>query len=187
MGVAVKYIALVRGINVGGYKKVSMADLREVLTSLGHTDVSTYIQTGNAIFTSPREDREQLTAEIQERVARDVGLDIVVMLWTPEELGKVIGANPFPDATATPARLFVCFLSAPVDEATQSVLEPGRFAPDEFRFVDRVMYILCPNGAAESRLTNDLLERRLGVRATSRNWKTVTALYNRAMGDSASL
>lgn len=100
-----RYVALLRGINVGRNKRVAMSALRELLGALGHTDVTTYLQSGNALFTSPRDDPAGLAREIERRVARDLGLEVAVMVRTGEELARVVAGNPFPSATVDPARL----------------------------------------------------------------------------------
>jgi uncharacterized protein (DUF1697 family) len=177
-----RYIALLRGINVGGNKKLSMADLRELLSSLGHADVATYIQSGNALFTSPRDDPAELEQEIESRIARELGLSIRVLIRTRDELAAVVDANPFQSAATSPTTLHASFLSAPLDEGRLSEIDARQFEPDEFRVGNRVIYLFFPNGVAGSRLTYDFWERRFGVAATTRNWNTVTKLLSMADG-----
>jgi uncharacterized protein (DUF1697 family) len=171
-----RYVALIRGINVGGNKKLSMADLRDAISALGHTEVATYIQSGNVVFTSARNDPTELGREIEDRIAQDSGLEVSVMIRSQEELAAVIEANPFPDSVARPTELHVSFLSAPPDEERLRAIDPGQFEPDEYRFGDRVMYLRCPNGLGRSKLAAYPWERRLGLRATNRNWNTVSKL-----------
>lgn len=170
-------MALLRGINVGGSNKISMADLRALLTSLGHEDVTTYLQSGNAIFTSAGEEPEALAAEIEHSIARDLGPRIRVLIRTPEELGAVIAANPFPQVEASPTRLHVAFLSGPVEAERLAEIDARRFEPDQLRLGDRAIYLHYPNGAGRTKLTLDVCERRLGVTGTARNWNTVTKLF----------
>jgi uncharacterized protein (DUF1697 family) len=171
-----RYVALIRGINVGGNKKLSMADLRDSMSGLGHTDVATYIQSGNVVFTSSQDDPTELEREIEQRIAQDSGLDVSVMVRSHEELATMIDANPFQDAAARPTELHVSFLSALPDEERLREIDPRQFEPDEYRFGDRVMYLRCPNGLGRSKLAAYPWERRLGLRATSRNWNTVSKL-----------
>jgi uncharacterized protein (DUF1697 family) len=173
-----RYAALIRGINVGGNKKLAMADLRELMSSLGYTDVTTYIQSGNVVFTSARDDPAKLEREIEHRMAQDNGLEVSVLIRSQEELAAVIDGNPFRDATARPTEVHVFFLSAPPDEQRLREIDPRQFEPDEYRLGDRVLYLRCPNGVGRSKLANFPWERRLGLRATSRNWNTVAKLLS---------
>jgi len=177
-----RYAALLRGINVGGNKKLPMADLRTLLSSLGHTDVTTYLQSGNALFTSPWDDPAALAQEIEQQIARDLGLAVRVLIRTPDELAEVIASNPFPDATATPTKLHVSFLSASPHAERLAAIDARQFEPDQFRVGDRAIYLWLPNGAAETKFTNDFWERRLGLTATTRNWNTVTKLLGLISG-----
>jgi uncharacterized protein (DUF1697 family) len=174
----VRYVALIRGINVGGNKKLSMADLRAVMTSLGYTDVATYIQSGNVVFTSDRDDPSEIEREIEARIAQDTGLDVSVLVRSQAELAAVIDRNPFPEATARPTELHLTFLSATPDARRLEEIDPTQFEPDEYRLGDRVLYFHCPNGLGRSKLAAYPWERRLGLRTTSRNWNTVTKLLS---------
>ena len=173
-------MALFRGINVGGRKKLAMADVREVLEALGHGDVETYLQSGNALFTSAGKDTSALAREIEAAVQSQVGLEVRVLVRSHAELAEVVAANPFGEAEAEPSKLHVAFLSATPDPDRVATIDAARFHPDELRVGERAIYLWYPRGAGRSKLTNDLLERRLGVTATSRNWNTVTKLLERA-------
>jgi uncharacterized protein (DUF1697 family) len=175
-----KYVALLRGVNVGGRGKLPMGDLRKVLQNLGHTDVSTYLQSGNALFTSPRDDPAELEHEIGEALAHNLGLTTQVMIRTGPDLTTLIDNNPFPDAVAKPTTLFVNFLSRPVDPERVEAIDARPFEPDQFRPGDRAVYLWCPEGAARTKLSNTFWERRLGVGATARNWNTVAKLRDLA-------
>lgn len=173
-----RYVALIRGINVGGNQKLSMMDLRGLMSALGYTDVTTYIQSGNVVFTSARDHPAEREREIELQITRDTGLEVSVMIRTQVELAAVIEGNPFQEATSRPTELHVSFLSAPPDERQLAEVDPGQFEPDEYRLGDRVLYLRCPNGVGRSKLAAYPWERRLGVRATSRNWNTVTTLLS---------
>ena len=174
------YVALLRGINVGGRQKVAMSGLRALLESLGHEGVRTYLQSGDSVFTSPRGKPEQLAREIEEAIARDLTLDVRVLVRTCDELAATVAANPFPEAVAEPSRLLVVFLSADPPADRLAALDSARFAPDEFRVGDRVIYARYPEGMGRSKLAGELTDRRLGVVATARNWSTVTKLLELA-------
>jgi uncharacterized protein (DUF1697 family) len=177
-----RYVALLRGVNVGGSSKLSMTDLRELLASLGHADVKTHLQSGNALFTSERNEPSELAQEMEDRLTRDLGLETKVLIRTPEELAAVVEGNPFPGAVATPTRLHVSFLSAQPDGKQVAAIDPRQFEPDQFRVGDRAVYLWLPDGAYATKLSNAFWERRLGVIATTRNWNTVTKLWSLANG-----
>lgn len=173
-----RYVALLRGVNVGGYSKLSMSDLRDLLLSLELTDVTTYLQSGNAVFTSPRNDSTEIAREIEQKIANGLGVKTRVLLRTPDELDAVIGGNPFPEAVASPRTLHVVFLSEQPDDARLREIDAQQFSPDEFRAGNRVIYLKLPAGAGNSKLGNAFWERRLGQIATARNWNTVTKLLS---------
>lgn len=167
------YIALLRGINVGGHRKVAMGELRALMGTLGHGDVTTYLQSGNVRFTSSRDDPKTLALELEDALARHLALNVTVMIRTGDQMAAVTAGNPFPEAYAQPTRVHVAFLSAAPHRARLAALLAESFTPDELRAGDGFLYLRYPNGAGRSRLTNDVIERRLGVRATARNWNTV--------------
>jgi uncharacterized protein (DUF1697 family) len=108
------HVALLRGINVGGRNKVAMADLREIVTSLGHTDVATYIQSGNVVFTSPETDTARLAEDLEQAIAERLGVQPGVVVVSGEELRQVIGSNPYPDE-ASPRYLHAVFRRQEMD------------------------------------------------------------------------
>jgi uncharacterized protein (DUF1697 family) len=173
-------VALLRGINVGGNKRVAMADLRGLLESLGLTDVTTILQSGNAIFMSQGGDADDLGRAIERAIESRLTMAVKVLVRTGPELSRIVAANPLPEATGEPSRLHVAFLSADPAAGRFETLEAERFAPDVFRPGDRALYVWYREGAGRSKLTNDVIERRLGVTATSRNWNTVTKLADLA-------
>jgi uncharacterized protein (DUF1697 family) len=171
------YVALLRGVNVGGSRKLPMKELAALLGSLGLEDVVTYIQSGNAVFRAPAGGRAELGRRIERAIEQAVGLDVTVVLRTPAELAKVLESNPF---GADVAKLHVVFLGARPTKAAAARLDPERSPPDEFRLVGAEIYVRFPGGSGRSKLSNDYFERTLGVRATMRNWRTVTKLLELA-------
>ncbi|HVD10712.1 MAG TPA: DUF1697 domain-containing protein [Gaiellaceae bacterium] len=170
-----RYVALLRGINLGGHNKVSMPDLRALFASLGAEDVETYVQSGNVIFKSA-EGAGKLTEAIEKSIRRDFGLSVTVLLRTRPQLAKVHAGNPFAKSRKESTRLHVTFLAEKPDAARVRELDPERAKPDEFKVVGQEIYLHCPNGYGRSKLTNAYFEKQLGVAATTRNWKTVTKL-----------
>lgn len=154
------YIALIRGINVGGHKKLSMADLRKACESLGYTDVRTLLNSGNAIFSAAKKPNP---ADLEKALA----MDVRVILRTPAELKQAIDRNPL---KGEGNRLMVMFL----EKAPAKKLEWA--GPEQTHLDGRHLYLYYPDGGAASKLTNAFIERQLGVAGTTRNWNTVTKL-----------
>jgi uncharacterized protein (DUF1697 family) len=170
------FIALLRGINVGGKAMIPMPELKSLFASMGLEDVSTYIQSGNVVFSSPTDDAQALALAIEERIAEAFGLGTTVLLRTPAELAEIASSNPYLRREADLSKLHVVFLNAPPEADAVAELDPARSPPDEFAVQGREIYLHLPNGAGRSKLTIDYFEKRLGVRATARNWKTLTKL-----------
>jgi len=173
----VRQVALLRGINVGGHKRVAMADLRQLLTGLGFDDVRTYVQSGNAVFTSDTNDPPMLATAIAAELARSLGFDVPVIVRSRTALTKVVQDNPFPAAANDPTKLHVTFLADPLPPAALRDLDPGLYEPEEFATRKREIYLSLPNGLGVSKLAV-AVEKRLEVPGTTRNWRTVTALLD---------
>lgn len=172
------HIALLRGINVGGNKKVAMADLRTLLTRLGFANAQTLLQSGNAVFESrTRTGGAALERLLETELEQQLGLQVDCMVRTPAEWREVIAQNPFPqDAREDPSHLLVLFLksepSAGDIRAMQAAI-PGR---ERIHVEGRHAWITFPDGIGTSRLSTNLLERTLRSRGTARNWNTVLKL-----------
>ncbi|MEU4203836.1 DUF1697 domain-containing protein [Streptomyces sp. NPDC045470] len=172
-----RQVALLRGINVGGNKKFPMARQRELFASLGHTDVTVLLQTGNIVFADPGTPPAETARRIEARIADDLGFPVPVMVRTRDELAATVAANPFPQAEAEPKTLHVTFLSdIPADVAPLAALHSDAYAPDRLRLTGRELYLWCPGGVGRSKLAEAVSRARLGVTATARNWNTVTKL-----------
>jgi len=171
-----RYVALLRGINVGGRTRVAMADLRRLALDLGHTQVETYVQSGNLLFGSPAGKPARLAGELERRIAKDLGVSVTVLVRTGDDLARVVAANPFLGGSADPAKLHVTFLAAAPDPERGAQLEAPAGQPDQLSLAGREVYLHTPNGYGRSKLSNAFLEKRLGVAATTRNWKTVGRL-----------
>jgi uncharacterized protein (DUF1697 family) len=172
------YAVLLRGVNVGGSRRVAMPDLRRVLESLGHTNVTTYLQSGNAIVTTDESDPAHLERRIEKALLTELGVDTRVLVRTHDELTTVIEANPFPGPIVEPKFLHVVFLAAEPTAVARENLDLGAYAPDEVRFGDRAIYVRYANGQGRSKLTPAVWDR-LKVAATARNWNTVSELARR--------
>lgn len=179
---ATTYIALLRGINVGGRNRLTMADLRAVLADLGHADVRTYVQSGNAVFTSTRADPEAIGTELTRRLSDDFDVTPTVMVRSAEDLATIVDANPYADeGNDEPTTVHVAFLSDQPDD-TDFAVDADDHAPERFSVGDRVLYLHLPDGMGRSRLAIELDRRRGDVEMTVRNWRTVTKLHEMARG-----
>ena len=165
------WVALLRGINVGGRNTVPMAELRTLFERMGCGSVSSYIQSGNVLFTNEAADRDALSRQLELAVAETFGVSSPVVLRTIAELARVAGSHPF---GADTSKTHVAFLGREPGDA--QALDGLDVAPDRFELVGSEVFLRYPNGVHGSRLTGALLERRLGVVATLRNWRTVTRL-----------
>jgi uncharacterized protein (DUF1697 family) len=177
-----RYIALLRGINVGGNKKVPMARLRALLEGLGYTDVATLLQSGNAVFTSKEKSPARIVKQVEAAIAEEFGFEVSVVVRTRDELAEAIAANPLPGAEDAPSQFLVTFLSGEPDLKRLKEIDAAAYLPDEFRVVGREIYARFPNGIRDSKLATVLGGPRLGVTPTARNWNTVTKLLELADG-----
>lgn len=173
------YIALLRGINVGGNKIIKMQDLKAMFQSLGAQNVRTYIQSGNVVFESDEESQNLLSGTIERQIKEVFGFGVSVIIRTVNEMEQVIANNPFSFTEKEDTkRWYVSFLpSEPSAEALEKlrIYEDG---PDKLRFVGREMYVLYEVSVSQSALSKVPLDRILGMPITARNWNTVNKLVN---------
>jgi uncharacterized protein (DUF1697 family) len=174
-----RLIALLRGINVGGNKPVDMGRLRGLLTDLGYTDVRTYLQSGNAVFTSTAKPRKS-AADIEEAIATELGVECRVIVRTGAQLMAVIAADPLLDLLGNPSRHFVAFLDESPRPDGVTLLTRDDYGTDQLRVVDEHVYLWCPNGISKSPFAKLNFDRILGTAVTIRNWNTVTKLADLA-------
>jgi uncharacterized protein (DUF1697 family) len=164
--------ALLRGINIGPNKRISMAALRSIVESLGHTDVETYLQSGNVVFTP--KGRGDQAARLSKAIAAETGHDVAVLLRTGKELEKVVTANPY--RVSDPTKVVVVFLGDELELGQLGLGDLEPYLPDELTVHGRELYVSVPNGQARSKLMETLVKRRLPTAITVRNWRTVEAL-----------
>ena len=174
-----RYIALLRGINVSGQKKILMADLRSLLTKSGYKNVETYIQSGNIIFDSSEAEKTILENQISQLIKETYGYDVPVLVVDSEYLKTVIENNPFlkEDPALDITRIGVTFLADYPNDESESILEGINYPPDKFLLGKKEIYLYLPNGFGRTKLTNTFFEKKLKIKATSRNWKTVNKLF----------
>jgi len=171
------YISILRGINVGGNRIIKMADLKELYTNLGFMECQTYIQSGNVIFMDQKVAIPELELLITQKIAKRFNFDVPVIVMELNELRKVVSGNPFlHDKNKELAYQHVTFLSGIPDGTLSATLGKTAYLPTEFELIDKSVYLYCPDGYSNSKLTNSFLESRLKVKATTRNWKTACEL-----------
>lgn len=171
------FIALIRGINVGGHKKIRMADLKSSCEALGWRDVRTHLQSGNVVFKSTKSNRAQLVKELEAAMS----VEAKVILRTAAELKKIIDANPMPgEAERGPSHFIVTFLDGMPSAAAMKSLRDAYSGPENMQLLGAELYIEYGPDMGRSKLNNALIERKLGVAGTARNWNTVTKLMELA-------
>ncbi len=172
-------LALLRGINVGGHKQVAMADLRDLLTHLGCRDGQSVLQSGNLVFrcNMRRGGEGKLERLLEAAAAKRLGLQADFLVRTARDWQAVIARNPFhAEAKRDPGHLIVMALKAAPPGPAVRALQAAITGPEVVRAVGKQAYIVFPNGIGRSRLTNAVIEAKLGTRATGRNWNTVLRL-----------
>jgi len=173
------YIALFRGINVGGRNSLPMKELVSILEELGCKNVKTYIQSGNVVLETNQIKTKQFSDRISTEIKKRCGFAPDVQLLKFGELEKVIANNPFPEATDDPKTLHIGFLSSVPKKPDLKALESLRADNERFHLVDKVFYLFAPNGVGRSKLAANT-ERLLGVSMTDRNWRTVCKIFEMA-------
>jgi uncharacterized protein (DUF1697 family) len=166
------YIALFRGINVGGNNILPMKDLVALLEKLGAHSIKTYIQSGNAVFRHQAERASQLSSSISAAVKESHGFEPQVFLLDLVEMERAMASNPFPEAESEPKTLHLYFLASVPQNPDLKTLDSLKQNNERFELIDKVFYLHAPNGIGRSKLAARV-ERALGVAVTARNWRTV--------------
>lgn len=172
------YASLLRGINLGGHKKIKMDQLRASLEALGFDQVKTYIQSGNVVFKAPKTSPAGLCKKIETKIQSDFGHSVSVIVRTADEMEQVMTSNPFlKEKGVAPEKLHVMFLSkAPEASAIEKVVALAP-PPQQLRCIGQELYLYLPGGVAESFIMKKPVDRLLGVVTTMRNWRTVSTIH----------
>lgn len=171
------YISILRGINVSGHKLIKMDALKIVFESLNFKNIKTYIQSGNIVFKCKTTKAHDLEKKIALQIKKEFDFDVPVIVKEIDELTTVLNQNPFlkkDDIT----KLHVTFLSEKPEQTAIDKVKEGKYAEDEFIVIGKSVYLFCPNGYGNTKLTNTFFENKFKVTATTRNWKTITELVN---------
>jgi uncharacterized protein (DUF1697 family) len=172
-----RQVALLRGINIGPSKRIAMPALRALLTSDGFEDVQTYVQSGNVVLSTDLAPAD-LEREAERLISEEFGFDVDVVARTHKELIDVVSCNPLGDIATNPKRYQVSFLSDELDPERVSTLAASAAGSERFVALGRELYAWHPDGVARSKLWAKLAGPGLGVKATARNWTTVTTLLD---------
>ncbi len=175
-------VALLRGINIGPRNRIAMPELRDALSEDGFKDVRTYVQSGNIVLGTKLKPAG-LERRIEELIEKRFGLEIAVVARTRGELAKVVELNPLAKVAKNPKRYQVAFLSAPLAATVVEKLEAAVIPPEQLVIEGREIFSWHAEGIARSKLWNAVASRGLGVKATARNWTTVTTLLQMADGE----
>ncbi len=175
------YISILRGINVSGHHLIKMEALRKSYEGLGFHHVKSYVQSGNVIFSANEIGIADLEQQIVQRIQQDFGFEVPVIILSIDKLKQIIENNPFlkqPDKEL--AFFHITFLSSKPEQYDFSSIEEKRQTGEEIVISDTAVYLYCPNGYGNTKLNNTFIEKKLNVRATTRNWKTSNELLRMA-------
>ena len=170
-------ISMLRGVNLGKYKRLKMEALRELYESLGLRDVQSYLQSGNIVFRSKSTSTAALEKLLEGEAKKRLGLETTFFIRSTAEWHALIAGNPFPrEAKSDPARLVALVLKESPHAAAVKALVAAVRGKESVRVNGNVAYIVYPDGQGTSKLTNTVIESKLGTRGTARNWNTVLKL-----------
>lgn len=173
------YVALFRGINVGGKGVLPMRVLVTILEDLGARRIKTYIQSGNAVFQVPKQDSSRLSSRISREIQKRRGFEPRVLLLEPDDIERTIHKNPFPEGATDPVTLHAGFLASAPQKPDLRALASLKTERERFQLIDTVFYLHAPDGVGRSKLAANA-ERLLGVPMTDRNWRTVCKIREMA-------
>lgn len=173
-----RYVSLLRGINVSGKNMIKMEPLRKSFEKLQFENVSSYLQSGNIIFSSKETNCKELETQIAQQIQSEYGLSVPVLVLSIEKLKSIIDNNPFVlDKSKAEAFFHTTILLSPIPEINIAPIALKKQENEAIEVVDDVIYLYCPDGYGRTKLTNNLIESKLKVGATTRNWKTIQEIY----------
>jgi len=175
------FISMLRGINVSGQKKIRMVELSSLYESLDLVNIKTYVQSGNVVFDSVEQDALKLSQLIEAQIEQTFGYTVPVFVRDTHDFQRVIDSNPFlNERNEDPTKFHVTFLYHLLSKSSLKNLTISGDEVDEFFVGEKEIFLFCPNGYGRTKLSNNFLEKKLNMPATTRNWKTVNALYKMA-------
>ena len=177
-----RYLCLLRGINVSGQKIIKMADLRTLLSQNGLEDVKTYIQSGNILFNSEMQTKAELSLFIENLLLKNYGWEIPSLILEQGDLEKLIINNPYPNITKDSTnKPYVCIPKTSLTKKQIIALREQKYEGEYFRATQQGVYLYCTKEVNKCKLSNNLLEKKLGISCSTRNWRTLLklqALFN---------
>lgn len=178
-----KFVSLLRGINVSGQKKIKMAELKSLYEQQGFQNIVTYIQSGNIVFDASAKNKVDLKTAIEKAIEDKYKFHVSVEIRTNKEIENIFKNCPFDsiDLVTEGSKVLVTFLSSKPQDAKASYIQNFVLAPEKLVVKGTEVYLFCPNGYGKSKLSNTFIEHKLGVEATTRNWKSVRKLYELSM------
>ncbi len=175
------FIALLRGINVSGKNVIKMDTLRECFGQLGFTGVRTYIQSGNVVFDKAHASVTGLRKTIEQAILSEFGFAVPIVLRTSKRVTEIVKGNPFlKQPTIDTSKLHITFLSDHPPQNALALLQPLAGTSEQLSIIGREIYLYCPAGYGNTKLSNAAIEKKLSIVATTRNWKTVNTLLDMA-------
>lgn len=175
------YIALLRAINVGGYRKIKMADLRAMFSSMGFKNVTTYIQSGNVVFNSDLSQPEQLSQSIEEQIQKSFGHEVVVIIRTLQQLEELLDKNPFKGQNNDPYKLYVTFFQTKPSSKIQNLIRNLSNSIENYQFYNGELFSLIDKKTDQKVLfSNNYIEKKASISGTTRNWKSVGKILHLA-------
>lgn len=178
-----RYLALLKGVNLGKSRQVGMSDLSRCLGEVGLEKAQTYLRSGNAVFESEESDVAVVRDLVESTITAEFGFEVPVILVTAAELARTVKANPYAEAAeADPTKVHVMFLSGSPSQAALEAIDIVEFAPEEFSIGSGVAYLYLPDGMGRSKLAEALAKAASGAVGTTRNWRTVSRLMEMVEG-----
>ncbi len=175
------YISILRGINVSGKNIIKMEALRNACNSIGFSEVKTYIQSGNIRFKCKKTSPQKLANSLSTLIKKEFKCEVPVLVLELTDMETVLAHNPFLRKHKEDEKnLHVTFLEQTPDKTLVDAISNTNFEPDAFKIMDKVVYLCCPNGYGNTKLSNTFFEKKLKTTATTRNWKTVNELLKLA-------
>jgi uncharacterized protein (DUF1697 family) len=176
-----RMVALLRAVNVGG-RKLPMAELRALCAELGWSDVATYIQSGNLVFTAPGK-AEEIEELLEKAIEKEFGLDVPVIVRSQAQWARYPGLNPFPEvAKESPAKLHILLSKQPPIKDAAELIQARAKAGEQVRQTGDALWLHYPEGAGTSKLTPSLIDRAIGSPGTARNYNTLLRLLEMLEG-----
>lgn len=170
------YVAVLRGINVSGQRIIAMKDLKALFQKAGYDNVMTYIQSGNVVFESTETSIKKLEKNISELIQNHYNFSVPVLVLSREEMIEIITKNPYIDREKDTNKLHVTLLEKIPEEKALATTRDEKYQSDEFTIMGTSVYLYCPDGYGMTKFSTTFFEKKLGVEATTRNWKTILKL-----------